>query len=300
MLRRHAVIAGAVATAATLTCAGSVQAATPAPDLVVTAVDVAPQSVVAGQPVTFRATIRNQGTAATKAGVIHGVGFRVGSATRTWSDNWTSSLAPGQSVTVTATGGPTGPTWPAPSGNTTITAFVDDAKRITESNEANNTLNKTVSAAPSLSARLRGNAVAVVYAAPSNRATGVANLVTGDTYGACYTSDGAVVLGSERFLGTYSAGHTYYDEGGPFTGSGDAYVPASTTPTQVLSNRIEVNEIMKWNYGEPLAMPCPAGASGGWTHITVKQFTSRRYDLTTGALLATATQAVEMDLPMGH
>lgn len=127
------------------TLSSSMTVGTGQPDLIVTAITWSPAAPVRGQAVTFSATIKNQGTAATPAGVIHGVGFSVDGTEVTWSDLFTSSLAPGASVTVTANSGPTGSsTWTATSGTHTILAFVDDVNRIAESNENNNTLTKSM------------------------------------------------------------------------------------------------------------------------------------------------------------
>jgi subtilase family serine protease len=113
------------------------------PDLIVTAISWTPATPIKNQLVTFSATIQNVGTAATPAGVIHGVGFSVDGTEVTWSDLYTGPLAPGASVTVTANGGPAGSnTWKATTGTHTILAFVDDVNRIVESNESNNTLTK--------------------------------------------------------------------------------------------------------------------------------------------------------------
>jgi hypothetical protein len=114
---------------------------TGSPDLIVTAVSWTPSSPSAGQAVTFSATIKNQGTAPTPSGVIHGVLFSVDGTPMNWSDTSTDSLAPGASRTLTANGGPSGSsTWTATVGSHTILANVDDVNRIAESNESNNTL----------------------------------------------------------------------------------------------------------------------------------------------------------------
>ena len=117
------------------------------PDLIVSEIICEPANPTAGTPVTFKAKITNQGTASTKAGIITGVRFSVDSlnaGTYTWSDTDTSSIAPGQSVIVTANGGSAGSTWNAANGTHTIYAWVDDVNRIAESNENNNTNTKTV------------------------------------------------------------------------------------------------------------------------------------------------------------
>ncbi|REE81485.1 subtilase family serine protease [Paenibacillus taihuensis] len=115
------------------------------PDLVVTDVAWTPATPQTGNEVVFSAVVKNQGTAATPAGTVHGVLFTVDGTSVSWSDNYTSSIAAGASVTVTATGGPSSKaSWTAASGSHTVRAFVDDINRITESNDANNTLDETI------------------------------------------------------------------------------------------------------------------------------------------------------------
>ena len=114
-------------------------------DLIVTDISWTPASPVPGNTVTFSATIRNQGTGASPAGIIHGVAFQLdGAGTTIWSDNYTSSIAPGASVTVTANGGVAGSAWTATAGTHTVTAIVDDVYRIAESNESNNTYSENI------------------------------------------------------------------------------------------------------------------------------------------------------------
>ncbi|MCY1712693.1 CARDB domain-containing protein [Caproiciproducens galactitolivorans] len=113
------------------------------PDLVVTDITWNPVSPAAGNAVTFSATIKNRGTGETTAGVINGVSFFVDGTQVSWSDNNTSSIAAGDSIKVTASGGPNGlSTWAATPGSHTIMAWVDDVNRITESNESNNKYSK--------------------------------------------------------------------------------------------------------------------------------------------------------------
>ena len=114
----------------------------PQPDLVVTSVNASPASPVAGSQVRFTAVIKNQGTTATPAGVIHGVVFRINGKGVTFSDTSTTSLAAGASRTLTANGGSSGGLWTATSGTHTLLAYVDDVNRITEAVETNNTLSK--------------------------------------------------------------------------------------------------------------------------------------------------------------
>ena len=121
---------------------------TPVPagvDLIVTNVSWSPTSPVAGQAVTFSATIKNQGTGPTTAGVINGVRFSVDGVLGPWSDNNTSSIPAGGSITVTANGGPSGATYtPATAKTYTVQAFIDDQNRIVETNESNNTLSASM------------------------------------------------------------------------------------------------------------------------------------------------------------
>lgn len=115
------------------------------PDLIVTDVgwEGAPQ---VGKPLTLRATIVNKGTAPTPVGVVHGVAFSVKGTVVCWSDTFSGPLAPGESRTVIANNGPGGnKTWTPPaSGSYRLSATVDDVQRIPESDDTNNTLEKSV------------------------------------------------------------------------------------------------------------------------------------------------------------
>jgi len=90
----------------TLSASMTVAASGGPPDLIVTAVTWTPATPTAGQAVTFSATIKNQGTGPTAAGVIHGVLFTVDGTSVNWSDTSTASLAAGASRTVTRTTDP--------------------------------------------------------------------------------------------------------------------------------------------------------------------------------------------------
>ncbi len=109
------------------------------PDLVVTHISWNPTKPVPGSDVTFRATIKNRGTAPTPAGVTSGVAFLVDGRLTVWSDSCTRSIPPGNWVTVTANGGPSGSAvWKATPGTHTIQAWVDDIDRMVEMDEENN------------------------------------------------------------------------------------------------------------------------------------------------------------------
>ena len=139
------------------------------PDLIVTAISWSPASPVAGNAVTFSATIKNQGTAATPSGVIHGVSFSVDGTQVNWSDTNTSSLAAGASITLTANSGPSGSsTWTATSGTHTILANVDDVNRIPESIEDNNALSAQFSVFASNYAINCGGPVVSPFTADTN------------------------------------------------------------------------------------------------------------------------------------
>lgn len=124
---------------------GTAPVTTGTPDLIVTDISWNPAIPATGNAVTFSATIKNQGTGATTANVINGVSFLVDGTQVSWSDNNTSSIAPGNSITVTANGGVSGTTWSATPGSHTVTAWVDDVNRIAELDENNNKYSKTIS-----------------------------------------------------------------------------------------------------------------------------------------------------------
>jgi hypothetical protein len=146
----------------TLTCTGvggsttqsTIVTVTPAPvslpnvNLVAGSLKTIPASPVAGEEVTFQVTIRNDGAGATPAGVKHGVSFWIGGNNVAWSDNSTTSLAPGATRVLTSNGGLDGnATWTATQGTSTITAKWDDVFRITESDNIKSELQATVTVA---------------------------------------------------------------------------------------------------------------------------------------------------------
>lgn len=77
----------------------------PMADLIVTKVIWEPATPVDGEDLLFSATVKNIGTKATPDGVKHGVVFRVFDTEEvvvhhTWSDNYKSSIAPGEEVLI--------------------------------------------------------------------------------------------------------------------------------------------------------------------------------------------------------
>ncbi|NRD48885.1 endo-1,3-alpha-glucanase family glycosylhydrolase [Corallococcus exiguus] len=119
-------------------------------NLVVTG--VSPTTVVPSSAVTFSATIRNAGNVATPAGIVHGLSFWVNGTQVSWSDTYTSSIAPGGSVTLTANSGPAGTkvwTAPATAGAHALLAHVDDINRLpAETNESDNQYSAPLSVTP--------------------------------------------------------------------------------------------------------------------------------------------------------
>jgi len=116
------------------------------PDLVVTDISWEPASPAPGDTIVMKATVKNQGNAPTPAGTIHGVAFTTDGnlGSKVWSDDYRTSIAPGEWVTVTANGGSAGATWDAVAGTYTVQAWVDDVDRMEEENEDNNILTKTM------------------------------------------------------------------------------------------------------------------------------------------------------------
>jgi hypothetical protein len=113
------------------------------PDLVVTSSSMSPTNPRVGNSVRFTATVKNQGTAPTPSGVIHGVTFSVDGAVKTSSTTSTSPLAVGGSRTIAASS-----TWTATSGTHALLVRVDDVNRISESAETNNTRSSSFTVAP--------------------------------------------------------------------------------------------------------------------------------------------------------
>ena len=109
------------------------------PDVIVTAISWTAASIGPGTNVVFRATVKNQGAAATPAGTTLGVGFLVDGVQYSWSGSFSSALAAGSLVMLTADSGPSGVNyWTATPGQHTVTANVDDINRFAEGDEGNN------------------------------------------------------------------------------------------------------------------------------------------------------------------
>jgi len=236
----------------------SVSSNTGSPDLVVTDITWSPASPQTGNEVTFSAVVKNQGTAATPAGTIHGVLFTVNGTSVSWSDNRTASIAAGASVTVTATGGPSGKaTWTAASGTHTVRAFVDDVNRLSESNENNNTFEKGFatgagSGTPDLvvtdvqwtpASPQTGNEV-TFSAVIKNQGTGATP--AGTPHGVLFTVGGTSVSWSDNHTSSIAAGAsvTVTATGGP---SGKATWTAATGTHTVRAFVDDINRIPESN-----------------------------------------------------
>src|SRR5207237_10861949 len=114
------------------------------PDVVVTALNWTPAGTLyAPTNVVFRATVLNQGSASTPGGTTLGVGFLVDGTQVSWSGGYSSALAPGSSIVLTADGGPTGINYsPATAGSHVITVNGADINRFPEGNEYNRSFDK--------------------------------------------------------------------------------------------------------------------------------------------------------------
>jgi len=182
---------------------------TGAVDLVVTALSTTPANPAVGDPVRFNATIKNQGTIASPADATLGIGFSVNGTVQAWWFTTLTSLAPGETLSITSNDGPNGGVWVATAGTHTIVANVDDANRIAESNEANNTMTLTLT--PTGGGGTTNSTPTVTIAAAANGteggAMGVFNFTrSGATTGALtvnFTVGGSATSGADyASLGT--------------------------------------------------------------------------------------------------
>lgn len=147
-------------------------------DLVVTALSTLPASPTQGQAVTFSATVKNQGAAATPNTSVS-VGFAVDGTTVTWGTA-PGGIAVGQSVTVAGSG-----TWTATSGTHALSANADTANSVTEVLENNNSLVTTLNVAAPNGAT---NPI-VKLAMQSDKKMAISwNSVVGKTYQVSYKS----------------------------------------------------------------------------------------------------------------
>jgi len=106
------------------------------PDLVVTNITWTPAAPKGGETVTFTATVKNNGTAATAPTEGFNVKFSV-AGEDILSAAHSGSLAAGQTAQLTGT-------WTARAGSQPVTALVDPDNGVAETNETNNTQGATV------------------------------------------------------------------------------------------------------------------------------------------------------------
>ncbi|MBR6311071.1 MAG: hypothetical protein IKR52_07750 [Paludibacteraceae bacterium] len=117
------------------------------PDMVVTDFFWTPANPKEGDHVTFYATVKNQGDAATPNNVKHGLSFHVtGVDGATWSDTHYASIPAGASVDLTINGGTPNAYWTCgPNATYTVMAWVNDnGGTFEESDMNNNQMTKTI------------------------------------------------------------------------------------------------------------------------------------------------------------
>jgi hypothetical protein len=115
------------------------------PDVIITNVSISPTAPTPGSAVTVKATIKNQGLVDTPSGVFVGTGFNVdgnylGAFFVKDANGNKTNLAAGASFAGSCT-----TLWTASAGTHTFLAKADDVDRFAESNEDNNTLEKSYS-----------------------------------------------------------------------------------------------------------------------------------------------------------
>ncbi|MCZ9355424.1 discoidin domain-containing protein [Streptomyces mutabilis] len=106
----------------------------PGPDLEVRSITTDPAAPAVGAPVTFTVAVHNRGTSAVEAGSV--TRLQAGSTTL---DGTTGAVAAGATVNVPISG-----TWKATGGGATLTATADATGVVTETNENNNVLAKSI------------------------------------------------------------------------------------------------------------------------------------------------------------
>jgi hypothetical protein len=175
--------------------------APPAPDLVVSSVSASPAAPSEGDAVRFSATVKNQGAAASAAGLR--VGFSVDGTLRGWA--MLPALAAGATTSVTVVDGTDGVVWAATAGPHVVTATADDLKAQPEDSETNNAQNlslRVTSAAVLETTPQRGEAAPIpapstaapppLGSGPSTGATDAPSSVVGSC--GCTSSSPALTL----------------------------------------------------------------------------------------------------------
>ncbi|MFC7985203.1 CARDB domain-containing protein [Streptomyces sp. NPDC057336] len=171
----------------------------PGPDLEVRSITTDPANPAVGAPVTFTVAVHNRGTSAVEAGSV----TRLQAGTTTLNGT-TGEVAAGATVNVPISG-----TWTATSGGVTLTATADATGVVTETNENNNVLARSV---------VVGRGAAVPYTEYEAE--------NGRYEGTLLTTDASRTFGHTNF-GTESSGR----ESVRLDSTGDHVEFTSTTPT---------------------------------------------------------------------
>jgi hypothetical protein len=119
-------------------------------DLIVTDITWTPANPVLGDSILLSATIKNQSEYPSQD-VKHGVAFSVNGTVVAWSDTRLTLMAPGEELTLTASGGPNllkGKWRPGIAKTFTVKAEVNDQHDVFESDYTNNSFQKEIVVAP--------------------------------------------------------------------------------------------------------------------------------------------------------
>ncbi len=288
-------IAAALLTAGLLT--GPAAAGPILPDLVITNISISPASPLSGQAVTFTATVKNQGTAATPSGVSIGVNFFIDGQPKSTSDNNIISLAQGASVNLTANLGPGGgsgsPTWTASAGSHTVLAQVDPLGRITESSKSNNSLSNTITitAAPPafvIGDRVQTTANLNVYATASTSGTILGQHAVGSL---------GTVIGGPATVNGVVWWNIDYDIGADGWDVQDYLAKASPLPTVSLTaNPTSItsggSSTLTWSSTNATSCTVTGFTAGGTSGtVTVSPTVSQSYSVTCTGAGGTASQS---------
>jgi len=222
---------------------GSTAPAPALPDVIVTSL-----SYASG---IFTSTVKNQGGAATPAGIAIGVAYSVDGVYRTWG-GVTGPLAAGASVTIGTNGGP----YTIPNGSHTIMAFVDDENRFAESDETNNKLSRLITVAapdtlPDVIVTSLSYASGTFTSTVKNR--GTAATPAGTDIGVAYSVDG-VYRTWGGVTGPLAAGAsvTIGTNGGPYTIPGGTHTITAFVDDE---NRFAESDESNNQLSRPITIP---------------------------------------------
>lgn len=250
--RRQFLVSGAAAAGAaalgSMAHAADASAATVLPDLIVQSVTI-PPGVTVGQSIHFAATILNQGTVQTPAGIEIGAAFNLDGKEIAWSGT-VQALAAGATTVLTSDGGGVGGlgAWVATLGPHTLEVVVNDVHRFPESNTANNTLSATFTVTAPL-ADLIVQSVAIpagivvgqsVHFGATILNQGTASTPAGIEIGAAFNIDGKEIAWSGTDYTALAAGATHYltSDGGGVAKTGAWIATAGTHTLQVVVNDV--------------------------------------------------------------